>query len=136
MLRYKLSQCALSQVHVNVQKLKSAPWFPIHPHQLDSAIAGKALSRVPTDDELLAAEAVMQWFANFLINEPVEAINRLLKDGTYKWDSLVESLSSQEFDFEKVCQIFVNHIVVTAIIQSDELDHLLPDPQPGQSDQK
>ena len=66
MLRYKLSQSALAKVHVDAQKLKSAPWWPIDAHQWDSTVAMKAFSRIPTDDDDLAAEVVMVTFSTGL----------------------------------------------------------------------
>jgi len=69
-----------------------------------------------------------------LTTEPVVAINLLLTDGTYCWDDLKDCLSTQKFDLDKVCKTFVCHIDDPELFQYYTLDHLLPDPQPVQSD--
>ncbi len=142
-MTYNFSEHELSDIHINVEKLKhkwSEPPFEmtIKIASLDSCdwtSVTKATSRIPTKDEFVALKVIHQWFVNFLTTEPVVAINRLLKDGTYEWDDLKKCLSSQEFDFDKVCKTFVNHIDDPELYQYYRFDYLLPDPEPGQSDQ-
>ena len=139
-MTHNFKQQELSDIHINVEKLKhkwSEPPFEmtIKIASLDSCdwtSVTKATSRFPTKKEGAALAVIHQWFANFLTTEPVVAINLLLTDGTYCWDDLKDCLSTQKFDLDKVCKTFVCHIDDPDLHQYYTLDHLLPDPGPEQ----
>jgi hypothetical protein len=141
-MTYNFSEHELSDIHINVEKLKqqwSEPPFTMTKSldtvdSFDAKSVTRATSMIPTNEHAVALKVIHDWFANFLANEPVEALNRLLTDGTYKWDDLKKCLSAQKFDIDKVCKTFVCHIDDPDLHQYYTLEHLLPDPQPVQTE--